>query len=162
MTFFGTPSDIYRLGVGALLLNNQNQVFVAQRIDTPGAWQMPQGGIDKGEDPRKTVMRELGEEIGTNHAEIIAETTDWLIYDLPDELRNNVWGGKYRGQKQKWFALRFTGTDADIDLSADDHPEFDTWRWVEIGQLTDLIVPFKRLLYENIVDEFRYLAKPTL
>lgn len=162
MTFFGTPSDIYRLGVGALLLNNQNQVFVAQRIDTPGAWQMPQGGIDKGEDPRKTVMRELGEEIGTNHAEIIAETTDWLIYDLPDELRNNVWGGKYRGQKQKWFALRFTGTDADIDLSADDPPEFDKWRWVEMGQLTDLIVPFKRSLYENIVDEFGYLAKPTL
>jgi len=147
------------LGVGALLLNHQNQVFVAQRIDTPGAWQMPQGGIDEGEDPRKTVMRELVEEIGTDNAEIIDETTDWLTYDLPDALRNTAWGGKYRGQKQKWFALRFTGSDSDIDLDADDHPEFDTWKWVAMDQLTDLIVPFKRSLYENIVREFSHLAE---
>jgi putative (di)nucleoside polyphosphate hydrolase len=156
-----TEGDIYRRGVGALLLNDQNLVFVAQRIDTPGAWQMPQGGIDEGEDPRETVMRELIEEIGTDNAEIVAETLDWLVYDLPDELRNTVWDGKYRGQKQKWFALRFLGNDSDIDLDADDHPEFDTWKWVPMDQLTYLIVPFKRSLYENIVREFSHLAAKT-
>mgnify|MGYP003986651981 CR=1 FL=1 len=156
-----TKADIYRRGVGALLLNDQNHVFVAQRIDTPGAWQMPQGGIDEGEDPRKTVMRELLEEIGTDKAEIIAETEDWLSYDLPNELRSTIWGGKYRGQKQKWFALRFRGNNSDIDLDADDRPEFDTWKWIAMNQLTHLIVPFKRSLYESIVREFSHLAKKT-
>jgi putative (di)nucleoside polyphosphate hydrolase len=147
------------MGVGVVLLNQLNQVFVAKRIDTPSAWQMPQGGIDKGEAPHETVMRELTEEIGTDRAEIIAETKDWLIYDLPEGLRKKVWGGKYKGQKQKWFAMRFTGTDTDIDLTADKHPEFSEWKWTSMDQLVELIVPFKRPLYENIVREFRYLAK---
>ena len=151
--------DDYRMGVGIVLLNQLNQVFVAKRIDTPSAWQMPQGGIDKGEVPHETVMRELTEEIGTDRAEIIAETKDWLIYDLPEGLRKKVWGGKYKGQKQKWFAMRFTGTDTDIDLTADKHPEFSEWKWTSMDQLVELIVPFKRPLYENIVREFRYLAK---
>ncbi|MGY9002684.1 MAG: RNA pyrophosphohydrolase [Rhodospirillales bacterium] len=151
--------DDYRMGVGIVLLNQLNQVFVAKRIDTPSAWQMPQGGIDKGEAPHETVMRELTEEIGTDRAEIIAETKDWLIYDLPEGLRKKVWGGKYKGQKQKWFAMRFTGTDTDIDLTADKHPEFSEWKWTSMDQLVELIVPFKRPLYENIVREFRYLAK---
>jgi putative (di)nucleoside polyphosphate hydrolase len=151
--------DDYRMGVGVVLLNQLNQVFVAKRIDTPSAWQMPQGGIDKGEAPHETVMRELTEEIGTDRAEIIAETKDWLIYDLPEGLRKKVWGGKYKGQKQKWFAMRFTGTDTDIDLTADKHPEFSEWKWTSMDQLVELIVPFKRPLYENIVREFRYLAK---
>ena len=151
--------DDYRMGVGVVLLNQLNQVFVAKRIDTPSAWQMPQGGIDKGEAPHETVMRELTEEIGTDRAEIIAETKDWLIYDLPEGLRKKVWGGKYKGQKQKWFAMRFTGTDTDIDLTADKHPEFSEWKWASMDQLVELIVPFKRPLYENIVREFGYLAK---
>ena len=154
-----TSEASYRLGVGAVLINRHNQIFVAQRIDTPGAWQMPQGGIDKNEDPRKTVMRELAEEIGTDHAEIIAETKNWLIYDLPKKVRKKVWGGKYKGQKQKWFALRFTGVDSDIDLTADKHPEFNEWKWVPITQLIKLAVPFKLSLYENIVREFEYLLK---
>jgi putative (di)nucleoside polyphosphate hydrolase len=151
--------DDYRMGVGVVLLNQLNQVFVAKRIDTPSAWQMPQGGIDKGEAPHETVMRELTEEIGTDRAEIIAETKDWLIYDLPEGLRKKVWGGKYKGQKQKWFAMRFTGTDTDIDLTADKHPEFSEWKWTSMDQLVELIVPFKRPLYESIVREFGYLAK---
>jgi putative (di)nucleoside polyphosphate hydrolase len=154
-----SPHDDYRLGVGVVLLNQLNQVFVAKRIDTPNAWQMPQGGIDKGEDPRETVMRELVEEIGTDHAEIIAESKDWLVYDLPKEIRKNVWEGKYKGQKQKWFALRFTGIDSDFDLTADKQPEFSEWKWASMGQLVELIVAFKRPLYKEIVREFGYLTK---
>ena len=154
-----TSEESYRLGVGAVLINQQNQVFVAQRIDTPGAWQMPQGGIDEGEDPRKTVMRELAEEIGTDNAEVIAETKNWLTYDRPKKVRKKVWDGKYKGQKQKWFALRFTGVDSDIDLTADKHPEFNEWKWVPITQLIKLAVPFKLSLYENLVREFEYLLK---
>lgn len=149
----------YRLGVGAVLINADGLVLVAQRLDTPSdAWQMPQGGIDKGEDPRKTVLRELQEEIGTANAEIIGETDDWLTYDLPKEIRKSIWKGRYRGQKQKWFALRFLGSDAEIDLNAHKHPEFSAWKWVEFQTVPDLIVPFKRALYQDIVDMFQHLT----
>ena len=152
----------YRLGVGAVLLNADGLVFAATRIDTPGdAWQMPQGGIDADEDPRAAVMRELEEEIGTRNAEIIAETDGWLTYDLPKEVRKKVWKGRYRGQKQKWYALRYLGADADIDLNAHKHPEFSDWRWVDMSQLPDLIVPFKRDLYQDIVSNFLHLAGST-
>ncbi len=151
--------DDYRLGVGLVLLNQLNQVFIAKRIDTPNAWQMPQGGIEKDEVPRETVMRELVEEIGTDQAEIIAESKDWLVYDLPKKIRKKTWEGKYVGQKQKWFALRFTGTNSDIDLTADKHPEFSEWKWTSMDQIVKLIVPFKRTLYKNIIREFGYLAK---
>lgn len=150
----------YRLGVGAVLLNAEGKVFVAERLDTPGAWQMPQGGLDKGEDPAEAVMRELEEEIGTAKAEIIAETDGWIAYDLPAELRGKVWKGRYRGQKQKWYALRFTGRDADIDLGAHHHPEFSAWQWVDMARLPDLIVGFKRPLYEQIVAAFLPLTEP--
>lgn len=144
----------YRQGVGIMLLNTQNLVFVAKRIDTRAeAWQMPQGGIDKGEDARSAAMRELREEIGTNHAEIIAESTDWYRYDLPSELIPTIWGGKYRGQKQKWFLMRFLGADSDIDI-ATEHPEFLEWKWAEPATLPDLIVPFKRQLYTDLLVEF--------
>lgn len=144
----------YRQGVGIMLLNTQNLVFVAKRIDTRAeAWQMPQGGIDKGEDARSAAMRELREEIGTNHAEIIAESTDWYRYDLPPELIPTIWGGKYRGQKQKWFLMRFLGADSDIDI-ATEHPEFLEWKWAEPATLPDLIVPFKRQLYTDLLVEF--------
>jgi putative (di)nucleoside polyphosphate hydrolase len=156
------PRD-YRLGVGVMLLDKDGRVFAAKRIDTPGdAWQMPQGGIDKGEDPREAAYRELEEEIGTAKAKIIAESRDWLTYDLPPELLGQkVWGGRYRGQKQKWFAMRFTGEDSDIDLAAHKHPEFSEWRWAPMDSLVPLIVPFKRDLYRQVVAEFGHLAKRT-
>lgn len=149
----------YRLGVGAVLLNAEGQVLVAQRIDTPGdAWQMPQGGIDEGEDPREAVFRELEEEIGTANAQIVAETEGWLTYDLPKAIRKTIWKGRYRGQKQKWFALRYLGEDADIDLEAHKHPEFSAWKWAPLNEVPDLIVPFKRELYLEIVQAFRHVA----
>lgn len=144
----------YRPCAGIMLVNAENKVFVARRIDTPGDhWQMPQGGIDEGEDPRAAAARELVEEIGTDRAEIIAETVGWVLYDLPDTLIGKVWKGRYRGQTQKWFLMRFTGTDADIDI-ATDHPEFDAWKWVDLDQVVELIVPFKRAVYEQVVGEF--------
>lgn len=145
----------YRKGVGMMLLNSRGRVFVAKRIDmTSEAWQMPQGGIDKGEEPRATALRELKEEIGTDKASIIAESDGWLRYDLPEHLIPKIWGGKYRGQEQKWFLMRFEGSDADINIETD-HPEFSEWKWVEMQTLPDVIVPFKRELYEQIVAEFK-------
>jgi len=150
----------YRRGVGIMLINRKGHVFVAQRIDLPGAWQMPQGGIDGDEKPRKAAFRELKEEIGTDKAEIIGKTDGWLTYDLPPELLGRiVWGGRYRGQKQKWFAMRFTGKDSDIDLEAHGHPEFSRWKWTPVGSLVKLIVPFKRELYRQVVAELGHLAR---
>ncbi len=147
----------YRPCVGAMLFNSDGQVFVARRIDTVAeAWQMPQGGIDDGEDPRDAVLRELEEEIGTDKFEIVNETDDWLTYDLPDELIGKVWRGRYRGQRMKWFALRFTGTDSDIDLDTD-HPEFEDWRWLPLDQIADMIVPFKRTVYQAVRERFGHL-----
>lgn len=149
----------YRPGVGIFLLNAAGEVFVAQRIDTrQEAWQMPQGGIDDGETPRQAALREMAEEIGTNKAEILAESRHWLSYDLPPELVSKVWKGRYRGQKQKWFALRFLGEDSDIDLATPD-PEFLSWRWLAADRLPDLIVPFKRTLYRDVLAEFADLLR---
>lgn len=150
----------YRRNVGAVLFNKQGLVLVARRAKFPnaegpaGGWQLPQGGIDADEDPAAAIFRELGEEIGTANAEIIGEHPDWLQYDLPAELIGNVWRGRYRGQRQKWFALRFTGTDADIDLAADKHPEFDAWKWVDIADLPGLAVAFKRDIYSTLARDF--------
>jgi len=149
----------YRPCVGALLLNRAGRALVARRIDSPGAWQLPQGGIDEGEDPAQAVLRELAEETGVTSTEIIAESSDWLQYDLPDELIGKLWGGAYRGQRQKWFALRFRGDDSEIDLQAHEHVEFDAWKWADMADLPGLAVPFKRPLYEDIVGEFGHLSK---
>jgi putative (di)nucleoside polyphosphate hydrolase len=143
----------YRPCVGIALFNRDGLVFAAERIDTPGAWQMPQGGIDKGEEPAKAALRELEEEIGTKAADIIAEAPDWLNYDLPPELVGKVWKGRYRGQTQKWFAMRFLGRDRDIDIVTK-HPEFKAWRWVPLAELPSLIVPFKRAVYEAVARQF--------
>jgi putative (di)nucleoside polyphosphate hydrolase len=150
----------YRPGVGIMLLDRAGQVFVARRIDMPSeAWQMPQGGIDEGELPEQAVFRELKEETGTDKVEIIAESGDWYSYDLPDWLIPKVWGGKFRGQKQKWYALRFLGGDEDINIETET-PEFLDWKWVPMDKLPDLIVPFKRSLYLSLVEEFAHLDRP--
>ena len=119
---------------------------------------MPQGGIDQDEDPERCALRELKEEIGTNNAKVIARTKDWLTYDLPSTLVGKVWGGRYRGQKQIWFLMRFLGNDTDIDLETQ-HPEFIAWKWVETRDLTTLIVPFKRDLYNAVIKEFSVYLK---
>ena len=143
-------------------MNSDNRIFVAKRIDTPGeAWQMPQGGIDEGENPDTAVMRELEEETGTDKAEIVDRTEGWLTYDLPAELLDSLWGGRYRGQRQMWFLLRFTGEDSDINIHAHEHPEFSEWKWADMDRLPDLIVPFKRTLYEMIVARFHHHVKTT-
>jgi putative (di)nucleoside polyphosphate hydrolase len=147
----------YRQCVGIMLMDRRGHVLVARRADmraTP-AWQMPQGGIDWGETPREAAIRELEEEIGTRKAEIVAETQGWMTYDFPPELVGRIWGGRFRGQRQKWFLMRFTGHDADIDL-ASKHPEFDAFRWVDPDELPDLIVAFKRHIYIDVVREFRH------
>lgn len=155
----------YRPNVGAVLFNQAGLVLIARRADMPnaegsaGGWQLPQGGVDEGEDLRVAVLRELAEEIGTNKAEIIAEHPEWLTYDFPPELQRMRMAQKYRGQRQRWFALRFTGVDGDIKLDADPHPEFDAWRWARIEELPALAVSFKRAIYEELVREFGSLAR---
>jgi len=155
----GPPSGLpYRPSVGLMLLNAKGQVFVGKRIDqTVEGWQMPQGGIDDGEAPRDAVFREMREETGTDKAEIIAEMDGWLTYELPAHLVGVAFHGKYRGQRQKWFALRFTGTDADFNLDTHE-PEFADWRWVAVDDLIGLIVPFKRDTYRAVIAAFRGLV----
>jgi putative (di)nucleoside polyphosphate hydrolase len=151
----------WRPNVGAALFNAAGQVFIARRVgfaDTHG-WQLPQGGIDAGEDPAAAVLRELAEEIGTDRAEIIGEHPEWLAYDLPDELIGEALRGRFRGQRQRWFALRFLGTDADIRLDADPHPEFDAWRWAELGEIEGLAADFKRPIYRVLTASFARFAR---
>ena len=149
------PSGLpYRPCVGIMLLNPKKHVFVAKRLDMIAeAWQMPQGGIDPGEDPVEAAVRELGEEIGTTKAEIVAESKSWHWYDLPDDLIGKIWKGRYAGQRQKWFVMRFTGKDSDIDIETE-HPEFREWKWAKPATLPELIVPFKRQLYIDVLREF--------
>ncbi len=156
----------YRPNVGAVLFNRAGLVLVARRADfpnaegAPGGWQLPQGGIDEQEDPRAAVLRELAEEIGTDRAEIIGEHPEWLTYDLPPALLGRALGGRYRGQRQRWFALRFLGEDADIRLDADPHPEFDAWRWSALAELPALAVGFKRAIYDTLAASFARFAQP--
>ena len=156
------PHADYRACVGIMLLNRDGLALVGSRSDADftGAWQMPQGGIDRGESPRDAAFRELEEEVGTAKATIIGEHPQWLRYDLPATLARRTWRGRYRGQCQKWFAMRFFGEDRDIRLDRH-HREFDDWRWVELDELARLIVPFKRVVYEAVVEEFRHLAVPS-
>ena len=149
----------YRPCVGVMLVNAEGKAFVGKRIDNKEGdwWQMPQGGVDKGEELERAMLRELKEEVGTKrrHLEIIARLPEELFYDLPPELVGTLWGGRYRGQRQSWFLVRFTGADSDIDLEAHEHPEFCEWKWVDPELLPELIVPFKREVYQTVVDGFR-------
>jgi putative (di)nucleoside polyphosphate hydrolase len=158
----------YRPCVGIMVLNPAGLVWIGRRHDAPGEpegpgawWQMPQGGIDEDEDPAKAALRELFEETGIRSVEIIAESAQWHKYDLPPGLRPSAWGGRYCGQRQKWFAARFTGTDDEVVLDRPSHKaEFDAWRWAPIDELVDLIVPFKRAVYSQVVREFTPLTRP--
>jgi putative (di)nucleoside polyphosphate hydrolase len=158
-------SDLpYRLNVGAALFNATGQVFVGRRADMPPGmdhvWQMPQGGIDEGEDERDAVFRELAEEIGTANADIIGQHPDLLSYDLPPELVGKAFGGRYRGQRQRWFALKYKGTDADIKLDAHQPAEFIAWRWANLNELPNLAVDFKRPIYATLARDFARFAGP--
>ena len=146
----------YRPGVGVMLVNTDGLVFVGQRIDSSlEAWQMPQGGVDPGEEPEQAALRELEEETGIapRHIALVARSAAPYDYDLPPDLIGTIWKGRYRGQRQHWFLAQFLGSDADVNI-ATAHPEFRTWRWAPVDQLPDLIVPFKRALYTALVEEF--------
>jgi putative (di)nucleoside polyphosphate hydrolase len=168
MTRHGRTEDFavndlpYRPNVGAALFNAEGLVFIGQRAglpnSAPASWQMPQGGIDAGEDPAVAVFRELREEIGTDRAEILGEHPDWLTYDLPETAMRAAFRGRFRGQRQKWFALRFLGDDSEIALDRDSHPEFCAWRWAKLADLPALVVPFKRQVYEAVAAEFARFA----
>ena len=163
------PSQLpYRPCAGVMLLNEENHVFVGRRFERKGAsegegqwWQMPQGGIDKGEEAKDAARRELWEETGVRTATFLAQTEDWLVYDLPPELVGVAWKGKYCGQKQMWFAARFEGSETEIDLKPrpDHKPEFDAWRWVPMADLPSLVVPFKQDVYAAVVDAFTHLTE---
>jgi putative (di)nucleoside polyphosphate hydrolase len=153
----------YRPAAGVMLLNREGKVFVAQRLDsTLEAWQMPQGGLDEGEDPEEGAFRELEEETGIprGKVEIVARCPAELNYDLPDDLVGKMWGGRWRGQRQTWFLMRFLGSDEDVNLDTPD-PEFRAWKWAEPADLPAMIVPFKKALYERLLVEFGEWLKPT-
>ena len=143
-----------REGVGIIVLNKENKVFVARRIDNPkNFWQMPQGGVDKGENLLEAAYRELEEETSIKNVELVQEIDEIMVYELPDHLLGIIWKGKYKGQKQKWLALRFTGKDADININTAE-PEFCEWRWLEPHKLVNLAVPFKRDVYDDVLKTF--------
>ena len=153
----------YRLNVGAVLFNRDGRVLVARRARgnaASGAWQFPQGGIDEGEDPAVAVLRELAEEIGTDRATIVGEHPGWLTYDFPPDVQKTAMGGRYRGQRQRWFALRFTGEEADIRLDATPHQEFDAWRWIALSDATAIAPSFKRDVYAEVSRSFSRFAMP--
>ena len=147
----------YRPCVGIMLLNHDKKVWTGERLDTPGAWQMPQGGIDEGESPLHAALRELGEEISVSpeQVDLIGQTADWLRYDLPDHLLGKIWGGRYRGQQQHWFLMRLKdGLDDSVIDTSTKHPEFGRWRWTAPACLSEQIVAFKRPVYDALLTEF--------
>jgi putative (di)nucleoside polyphosphate hydrolase len=165
-----SPKDSlpYRPCAGVMVLNRAGLVFIGRRTDGPEhvdpthVWQMPQGGIDENEDPYKAALRELYEETSIRSVQKLGEIAEWLAYDLPSEVVKEAWGGKYRGQKQKWYALRFTGNDSEIDIAqpgGGHTPEFVEWRWVSMQQLPELVIPFKRDIYLRVVREFERFAR---
>ena len=166
----GPPADLgqlpYRPNVGAVLFNRHGAVFVGRRADLPpdeadiSGWQFPQGGIDGDEDPRRAVLRELREEIGTDCVQVIGEHPEWLTYDFPPAVRPGGAKAAHRGQRQRWFALRFLGEDADVNLHTDRHPEFNAWRWVTLDSVPSTVVAWKRPVYDKLVGYFLRYANP--
>ncbi|MEI9899272.1 MAG: RNA pyrophosphohydrolase [Hyphomicrobium sp.] len=163
------PAPGYRPCVGITVINPEGLVWIGRRADSPGEeegrgawWQMPQGGIDGGEDPADAALRELIEETGMRTVKILGETPGWLRYDLPADLIGKAWGGRYRGQEQKWFAVRFLGEESEIDIAppAGLKPEFTEWRWAPLADVAELIVPFKRDVYLHVIEAFAALAQP--
>ena len=147
----------FRHGVGMMIINKDGHIFVGKRVESKfEAWQMPQGGILTGETPSRAVFREMKEEIGCDCGNIIAETKKWYSYNIPDFLISKLWSGQFKGQKQKWFLVEFTGSDEDINVHTE-IPEFREWRWVSVGEILDIIVPFKKRLYSAVIKEFEHL-----
>ena len=157
---------LYRANVGVMLINKYGKLWVGRRFEKQNDdgvgkwWQMPQGGIDEGEDPRAAAFRELQEETSVTSAEFLEEAEGWFKYDLPEHLIGKSWGGKFRGQKQKWIALRFTGDDGEIDLTPPGHKqEFDQWKWTDMDEVLDIVVPFKKAVYIDVIKAFRHLGQ---
>jgi putative (di)nucleoside polyphosphate hydrolase len=148
-------SELYRPCVGVVLFNSEKKVFVGERIDTPGSWQMPQGGIDGDETIEQAAFRELYEEVGSNNAEILKVADRTIKYDLPEEMRQRLWNGMYKGQEQTWVAARYLGTDADININNHEPPEFSAWKWISLHETLELIVPFKRETYKEVIAMFK-------
>lgn len=154
-----SPTLPFRPGVGMMIINNEDKVFVGKRVDSKAnGWQMPQGGIDLGETPSSAAMREMEEEIGSGNGKIIAESKNWYSYRVPDFLIPKLWDGQYCGQKQKWFLIRFLGKDSDINLNTE-HPEFNEWKWVNFDDLLADVIPFKLKLYREVTHEFYQILK---
>ncbi len=149
----------YRKGVGMMIINQRGEIFIGKRIDTKTqGWQMPQGGINIGETPSRAAFREMEEELGTNKGRIIAESKYWYSYDLPDFLVPKLWDGNYKGQMQKWYLIRFTGSEKDINIHTPE-PEFNNWRWINVEELPKMVIHFKRKLYDSVLEEFKPLIK---
>lgn len=152
----------YRPCVGIMLFNRQGYVFTGRRFDSDNYWQMPQGGVDEGEQLEQAVLRELMEEVGTNKVEIIAKNKDWIYYDLPKEIIPTCWNGKYSGQKQRWFLMKFCGEDKDINIHYTDHPEFKEWQWQSVDNLVEVAISFKKQVYRRVIEEFSSTIKAAI
>lgn len=152
----------YRPCVGIMLFNKQGHIFVGKRFNSSSYWQMPQGGIDDDEELEQAALRELLEEIGTDKAEIVAKNKRWIYYNLPKEFIPTCWNGKYSGQKQRWFLMKFHGKDKDININYTDHPEFKEWRWQSVDSLVDSVISFKKEIYKTVIEEFSSIIKASI
>ncbi|QOD38362.1 RNA pyrophosphohydrolase [Candidatus Wolbachia massiliensis] len=152
----------YRPCVGIMLFNKQGYIFVGKRFDSDSYWQMPQGGVDDGEELEQAALRELLEEVGTNKVETVAKNKDWIYYNLPEEIIPTCWNGQYSGQKQRWFLMKFDGENKDININYTDHPEFKEWRWQNVDNLVTSAIPFKQKVYKMVIEEFSSKIKASV